>query len=361
MRIGLVIYGNLETVTGGFIYDRRLVTYLSDTGDEVHILSLPWRNTARHLLYNLSSEFIRRIVELRLDILLEDELNHPSCLSLNQRLKYEEQCHVISIVHHLRMDEKQSGVQLLNNWVEKKYLSTVDGFIFNSQATAASVARFSNERPSVIAYPGKDRYSPGMTKKEIAKRSRQKGPLGIVFLGNVTPRKGLHTLIHALRYLPREQWRLTVIGSTERNKKYSRRIKEQMMKSEMSGNIRYTGEQSAAEVARHLRDNHVLVVPSRYEGYGLVYVEGMGFGLPAIGANAGGANEIIDQDVNGFLIPPDDAAALTGHLGLLISDRKKLQRMSINALRKYQQLPRWQDTTHRIRSFLCAILQTRHK
>ena len=358
MRIGLVIYGNLQTVTGGFIYDRRLVAYLRDAGDEVHILSLPWSNTAHHLLYNLSSDFIRRIAKLRLDILLEDELNHPSCLVLNQSLKDKAQCRIISIVHHLRMDEKQNGVKLLNNWVEKTYLRSVDGFIFNSQTTAVSVGRFSDQRPSVIAYPGKDRYLPNITKRQIAQRSQQKGPLDIAFLGNITPRKGLDTLIRALQALPREQWRLKVIGSTEHNKKYSHRIRKHVSATRMNVSITFTGEQSAIEVAGHLRDNHVLVVPSRYEGYGLAYVEGMGFGLPAIGTDASGASEIIDHDVNGFLIRPDDVAALTGFLRLLMTDRKRLQRMSLNALQSYHKFPKWQDTTRKIRDFLCTTANT---
>jgi glycosyltransferase involved in cell wall biosynthesis len=259
------------------------------------------------------------------------------------------------------MDEKQSGVQLLNNWIEKTYLRSVDGFIFNSQTTAVSVSRFSEQRPSVIAYPGKDRYSPNMTKKQIAQRSQQKGPLGIVFLGNITPRKGLDTLIRALQPLSCEQWRLTVIGSTEYHKKYNRRIRKQVSASRINDSIKFTGEQSVTEVARHLSDNHVLVVPSRYEGYGLAYVEGMGFGLPAIGTSAGGASEIVDHDVNGFLIRPDDVAALTGVLRLLMTDRQKLQRMSTNALQSYTQFPSWQDTTRRIRDFLSATMTTVQK
>lgn len=254
----------------------------------------------------------------------------------------------------MRMDEKQNGVQILNNWVEETYLRSVDGFIFNSQTTASSVGRFADRLPSVIAHPGKDRYSPDMTKKQIAQRSQQKGPLGIVFLGNVTPRKGLDTLIRALQTLPYEQWRLTVIGSTERNKKYSREISKQVLASGMSDNVTFTGEQNAAVVTRYLRNSQLLAVPSYYEGYGLVYAEGMGFGLPAIGTQSGGASEIIGHDSNGFLIKPHDVAALTSHLELLISNRKKLQRMSMRALQSYQKLPRWQDTTCKIRDFLCA-------
>ncbi len=53
MRLGLVIYGNLETISGGYLYDRKLVEHLERQGDQVEIISLPWRNYARHLGDNL--------------------------------------------------------------------------------------------------------------------------------------------------------------------------------------------------------------------------------------------------------------------------------------------------------------------
>jgi hypothetical protein len=86
MKIGLLIYGSLETVSGGYLYDRRLVEYLRAQGDEVQVLSLPWRNYARHLADNLSAGWLRQLRSLRIDILLQDELNHPSLFWMNRRL-----------------------------------------------------------------------------------------------------------------------------------------------------------------------------------------------------------------------------------------------------------------------------------
>ncbi len=60
-----------------------------------------------------------------------------------------------------------------------------------------------------------------------------------------------------------------------------------------------------------LKQAHVLVVPSSYEGYGIVYLEGMCFGLPAIGTTAGAAGEIIKDGQTGYLIEPNDLASLS--------------------------------------------------
>ena len=54
MRVGLIIYGSLEILSGGYLYDRKLVEALEAHGDEVEIIGLPWRNYARHLADNFS-------------------------------------------------------------------------------------------------------------------------------------------------------------------------------------------------------------------------------------------------------------------------------------------------------------------
>ena len=61
MRIGLVIYGSLETVSGGYLYDRKLVEHLRQVRNQVEIISLPWRSYAAHLLDNLSAALARTL------------------------------------------------------------------------------------------------------------------------------------------------------------------------------------------------------------------------------------------------------------------------------------------------------------
>ena len=129
MRIGLLIYGPLETLSGGYLYDRKLVDYLLRQGDQVEVISLPWRNYLRHLGDNLSRSLLRDLEQQRLDILLQDELNHPSLFYLNHRLKRRTSYPVISIVHHLLSSEDRPAWQnRLYEFIERRYLSSVDGF-----------------------------------------------------------------------------------------------------------------------------------------------------------------------------------------------------------------------------------------
>lgn len=362
LSLGLIIYGSLDAVSGGYLYDRKLVEFLSRQGDRVQVISLPWRNYARRLGDNLSRELLRTLEEARFDLLLQDELNHPSLFYLNRRLGETSGYPIISIVHHLRCSESHPGwLMRIYRYVERRYLESVDGFVLNSRATRDSVLEMGidlGSHPSVIAIPGGGQLEPHIQEAEIGRRSRAPGPLRLVAVGNVIPRKGLHTLIEALGRLPAGTCTLTVIGNLDADKGYTRRIRAQIARTGLGKHIQLCGALEAGDLASRLRSQQVMVVPSSYEGYGIVYLEGMGFGLPAIGTTGGGAGEIITPDRDGYLIEPGDVDALTGRLAELAVDRQRLESMSLAARQRYLGQPSWEDSGKRIRDFLLAALET---
>ncbi len=344
MRIGLLIYGSLDTLSGGYLYDRKLVEFLQRNGDEVEIISLPWRNYLAHLTDNLTFR-----LHSRLDLLIQDELNHPSLIRAN---RHPHPYPIISLIHHLRCSEKHPSWQnLFYRLIEQRYLHSVDGFIFNSKTTRNTVQRLvGNNKPYILAYPPTDRFGSALHPDFVVKRAMENGPLRILFLGNVIPRKGLHTLLDALTYLPPNSVHVNVVGSLKMDIKYANTMKKRAEK--MPFKINFYGALNDQELKNQLLRAHVLVLPSTYEGFGIAYLEGMGFGLPAIGTTAGGASEIIVHAENGYLIPPDNGKKLATYLLQLMIDRKKLAEMSQNALQHYQRYPRWEETASQIQQFL---------
>lgn len=351
MFVGLVIYGRLDTLSGGYLYDRQLVTHLRQQGDRVEIISLPWQNYGRHLGHNRSPLLRHRLQNPHFDLLLQDELNHPSLFWLNQQLRQRPICPIVSIVHHLRSSEQRPAWQ---NWlyrqVERRYLHTVDAFVFNSQTTRQVVEGLAPPRPYVVAYPAGDRFATLPDAAQIAARAQEPGPLRLLFVGNLIPRKGLHRLLAALAHVPQADWQLTVVGNTAVDPAYTRVIQRQIARLRLTPNVTLRGPLLSQPLAEAFASSQLLVVPSSYEGFGIVYLEGMAFGLPAIAGTGGAAHEIISEGVNGFLA--DDPAQLAQHIHTLHQQRQRLAAMGVAAQQRYRAHPTWAQTTAQIRAFL---------
>jgi len=396
MKIGFLIYGSLDTLSGGYMYDRKLVEYLRAQGDTVEIISLPWRNYAAHLTDNFrfrlwnpranSWKTRKQAVGLQsFDILIQDELNHPSLLAANRK---PHPYPVISLVHHLRCSELRPKWQNdLYRMVEKKYLQSVDGFIFNSKTTKGvvndllesvilseakkpgenqketlrslrSLRVTHSDKPSVIAYPPTDRFGEAISENEIIERANT-NELRILFLGNIIERKGLHTLLEALRPSTLRHardnafdLRLDVVGSLTTDLNYAKQMQEFVTDNGLSSIVNFHGSLNNELLTEKLKRVHVLIVPSSYEGFGIVYLEGMAFGLPAIGTTAGAAGEIIEHGKTGYLIEPNDSTTLATYISQLASDRSLLTELSLNACKRYIQQPAWNETASQIRVFL---------
>jgi glycosyltransferase involved in cell wall biosynthesis len=357
MRAGLLIYGSLETLSGGYLYDRRLVEHLRRHGDQVEVIGIPWKGYLRALGDNFSGTLGERLASLRIDIMIQDELNHPSLFQTNRSLQRQASYPIVSLVHHLRCSEARPGWQnRLYAGIERRYLESVDGFIFNSQTTRCSVETLTGQvRPSAVAYPGGDRLSPQMTEAEIAARARRPGPLRLLFLGNLIARKGLHTLLDALALLSGEAWQLDVAGSLDFEPAYARAVQRQAGRLGIAGQVCYLGPQVDESLLELMRTSHLVVVPSSYEGFGIAYLEGMGFGLPAIAGARGAAGEIVTPGQDGYLVEPGDAAGLAGRLGQLLEDRELLVALSLGARRRYLAHPTWEQSGAQARKFLLEM------
>jgi glycosyltransferase involved in cell wall biosynthesis len=361
MRIALVIYGSLEAISGGFLYDRKLVEYLRRQGEEVEVISLPWRSYAIHLADNLSAELARRLAQLDVDILLQDELNHPSLFWLNRRIRRgssQPRIPLVAVVHHLRSSELHPAWLLtLYRWVERLYLLSLNGLIYNSQTTRRSVARLTGqELPGVIAYPAGDQFQPEIDPAQIRTRALEAGPLRVLFVGNLIRRKGVHVLLAALRRMPPGAATLTVVGGASADPAYARSLRRQASAGGLSRSVAFLGPLQGAELAAQYRQHQVLAVPSSYEGFGIAYLEGMGFGLPAVATDRGAAGEVITHGENGFRVPPGDVDALQEILLQLAQQREILAAMGQSARQRFLRHPTWEQTGAVIHAYLKGML-----
>lgn len=348
MNIGLVVYGELDTQSGGFHYDRQLLAELRAAGDTVDVIELPWRSYPRGLLDNASRRLRRRLAG-DYDVLLQDELAHPSLAWTNRHLSTP----IVSIVHHLRASENRR-LRPLYRAVERRYLRSVDGVVCNSSVTRDVVTDLGVDADStVVAPPAGDRFDPAIDDAAIVERAREK-PLRVLFVGNITPRKGVDTLIDGLAAADGDA-ELTVVGKPV-DESYLSRCHDRVADHGLKDRVTFTGGIDDASLAAAFREHHLLAVPSRYEGYGIVYLEGMGFGLPAVASRAGGATDIVTDGENGFLVDPGDAAAVADAITSLAADRERLATMGQAARERYEAQPDWTETADRVRGLLESVV-----
>ena len=359
MHVGLVVYGDLDRRSGGYLYDAELVDYLREAGDEVTVFSLSERRYSRSLADNADSDLRRRIRGADLDVLLQDELCHPSLAWTNRRLRRSGfETPIVAIVHHLRSVESRTAWRNdLYRAVERRYLRTVDGFVYNSETTRETVAQLTDPDPGVVAYPAGDRFDRfGRTPTPDQVRERaNEGPLRLVALGSVTPRKGLDTLVEGLERTDGD-WELTVVGDDTVDPDYALRLRTLVASLGLVEDVTFTGRLSDDDLVAVLERSHLLAMPSQYEGFGIAYVEGMAFGLPALASTAGGAAELVTDRVNGLLVDPGDASSVVDAVAPLCRNRERLARLSVAALETAQTHPTWAETSARVREFLAAVV-----
>lgn len=355
MHIGFLIYGTLDTISGGYIYDQHVVDHLRAQGHRVDLISLPWRHYAAHLSDNQSDTLFAQLSTAAYDLLIQDELNHPSLFALNRRLKRHISYPLVSLVHHLRSDERRPPLlNQLYRYVEQAYLETIDGFIFNSQTTKERVARLvSPLPPHVVATPAGDRFTGRLSLARIQRRTRREG-LRIACVASLQPRKGIHLLVEALAQLPPDVT-LALVGPQDSNPAYTAHIEGLVETHGLQRRVHIYGQLDGLALREQLVAADVFAMPSSYEGFGIAYLEGMAFGLPAIGTTAGAAWELITHGVNGYLVPPEKVNGLVPLLDRLRRDKGLLLRMSQNALERYNRQPTWTESCTQIEHFLQAL------
>lgn len=170
--------------------------------------------------------------------------------------------------------------------------------------------------------------------ERVARKTSLSGEGRIVAVGAIKPRKGFHTLVEALGLLKEKgfAFRAECIGPKEPTK-YVDRVEARVKGLGLGDRVRFTGRVSEEELNAAYDSADLFVLPSEhdgtaFEGLGLVYLEAMTYGLPVIGCLDSGAEDIIQDGVNGFLVPPGNPEKLAAAIERALGDEALWKRMS---------------------------------
>jgi glycosyltransferase involved in cell wall biosynthesis len=196
--------------------------------------------------------------------------------------------------------------------------------------------QISPEKVLVYKYKISSMFNPQVP-KDLKTMLNPNGPI-ILTISRVSPEKGLHFLIDALKIVSEEFPNVKVVVKGSSNKKYEMFLKELVKKYGLQPNIAFLGFSPYAEISRYIACADLFVLPSISEGTPVSVLEAMATGIPVVSTRVGGIPELIKDDYNGLLVQPGDTKALAEAIIRILSDKSLANRLSKTAL----------ETTHKI-------------
>jgi glycosyltransferase involved in cell wall biosynthesis len=176
-----------------------------------------------------------------------------------------------------------------------------------------------------------------------------RGPLKLVFIGRLEPRKGLHYLFQALENLVPGCFMLTLAG------RWVPGYREWLL-GRYRIEFRELGQISRSQALELMGQSDLLVFPSLFEGFGLVLLEAMGCGIPILASERTGAPDIIEDKREGFLVRAGCSEDIARVLWHVLDERRELAEMGIEAHRRAMSLS-WRDYRRRLGALVTSDVQ----
>ncbi|MFW6346560.1 MAG: glycosyltransferase family 4 protein, partial [Halomonas sp.] len=254
---------------------------------------------------------------------------------------------ITALVHHPLADE--SGLpeatrrRLFDS--ETRALALARRVIVTSRFTARGLHRFGVAASRLFV------VEPGVDPAPLAASALDldaPAPRRLLCVATLIPRKGHDVLLAALAGLGDRDWTLDVVGSHARDPEHAARLVSTAQRAGLADRIRWAGECSAAELAAAYHRAELFVLPSRYEGYGMVVTEAIARGLPVL-TTTGGALADTLPPAAGLAVPPDEADALAAALATWLDDAELRRRLRRGAREARHDLADWQLAGERFR------------
>lgn len=247
------------------------------------------------------------------------------------------------MVHHLRGHLQKVGWrQKWVSWCERLIINRSSRILTVSQASKQQIQPWINKSASVsVIYPAFERINIDFTK-----RHHQGGtPFRILYVGAMVRDKGVLDLLQALALLPDlPAWELHLIGKSGA---------EPDTLSEIDRLRNRLGEKRNRVViygwldTQALQDMYaaadIFVLPSYWEGYGIVFLEAMAWGIPIVSYNTGAIPEVVINGKSGILVPLKDITALTSAITRLMKDKELRKHLGEEGRKFASQHNDWQD------------------
>ncbi|HCS12833.1 MAG: hypothetical protein COS82_04505 [Zetaproteobacteria bacterium CG06_land_8_20_14_3_00_59_53] len=338
------IAAHIEPVhTGGEQYNLHLIRAAEKAGVEVvrKVLTdsaiYQWLSDTR-FLWRLCRAFIafwlfRQLLRYRRETLLLDAwfapLSWPGILLVRGRY--------LVMVHHLC-----SG--LFSGW-QRKWQAFCETVLLRGATRILTVSQSSRRQV--------EERTQGVTSIDVINTafepvegiSRGGGDVfRILFVGHVTRAKGVIDLAGAVAGLPGGgNWRLDIVGRNTVEPETTEQISSICRNAGVAERVTLHGRLEDKALLELYLSSDVFVLPSYWEGYGIVLLEAMSHRLAVVSTTAGAIPEVVADGETGLLVAPGDAVALRESILKLMRDNKLHDRLAENGLAFARRHPDWND------------------
>lgn len=171
----------------------------------------------------------------------------------------------------------------------------------------------------------------------------------ILFVGRIESLKGIDVLLYAMKILlsnnPQMHFCLWILGGikgSEKKPKELERLEELSRSLNISEDIKFIERKHQDELPNYYNASEIVVLPSHYESFGIVALEGMACGIPVIVTDATGAAGLFDKRNSPLITSANNPLMLAEKIKHLLTDKNEYQKVSQEVLEKAKQLS-WEN------------------
>lgn len=345
LSLTFAIPGDIDTPTGGYIYEKQLLLALRGLGFDVAHLALP------DGFPDPSPDTVSKTADAlaglspREPVILDGFL--PGAMPPDALARM--QAPFVAVTHHPLCYE--TGLDP----ARARYLRAVEGTNLQRAAHVIVPSPHTAERLSSDFGVGPAQITvapPGITRPSRSAVARQ-GKSEILCVAQLVPRKGHKTLIKALARLKDQPWRATFVGRAT-DAAYAQALRELVAFHGLQDRIVFAGHVAPDELTAFYSRATLFALATEYEGYGMVFAEAMAHHLPIVTCDGGAVSETVPRDA-GAIVPVGDAQDFAAAVRHLLSDSTARGQMAKAAAWSAEALPRWEDTARIVGDVLMRV------